>query len=262
MQPQPIRIHGQPLAGGRLPAVCAPLVSRTREDLLAEAQAVAALGPDLLEWRVDFFAGISDTALVLETAAALREAANGIPLLFTRRSMREGGEPITLTEAQVLALNRAICEKRLAELVDMEMGNEVQLVHELRACTRAHGIGLVLSYHNFNETPAADQLLQRFERAAQLDADVAKVAVMPRQQEDVLRLLEATAQASRRLPIPVVSMSMGAWGAVSRLCGGVFGSALTFAVGQNSSAPGQVPIADVRAALAILGRATSGPTAG
>lgn len=262
MQPQPIRIHGRPLAGGRLPAVCAPLVARTREQLLAEAQAVAALAPDLLEWRVDFFAGVADTALVLDTAVALREVTAGIPLLFTRRSVREGGEPITLSEPQVLALYRAVCERRLAELVDMEMGGDAQQIHELRACTRAHGVGLVLSYHNFDETPAVGQLLQRFEQAAQLDADVAKIAVMPRQQEDVLRLLDATAQASRRLPIPVVSMSMGAWGAVSRLCGGVFGSALTFAVGQNSSAPGQVPIADVRAALAILGRAAAGPSAG
>lgn len=255
MQPKPILLNGKPLAGGRLPAVCAPLVGRTREQLLAEAAVVAAKQPDLLEWRVDFFAGIADTSLVLETAEAIRQAAAGLPLLVTRRSVREGGEPITLTEPQVVALYRALCEQRLAELIDVEMGGDIEHVRELRACTRAQGVGLVLSHHNFNETPPLEQLLERFERAGQLDGDVAKVAVMPRQPEDVLRLLEATVLASRRLAIPVVSMSMGAWGSISRLCGGAFGSALTFAVGQSASAPGQMPIEDMRAGLAILNKA-------
>ena len=93
-----------------------------------------------------------------------------------------------------------------------------------------------------------------------LDADVAKVAVMPQKLEDVLTLMQATLAASRELRIPVISMSMGAWGALSRLFGGVFGSALTFAVGAASSAPGQVPIEDVRAALALL-RKSMGETA-
>jgi 3-dehydroquinate dehydratase-1 len=44
---------------------------------------------------------------------------------------------------------------------------------------------------------------------------------------------------------------------VSRICGGVFGSALTFAVGAAPSAPGQIAIEDVRAALDVLQRATA-----
>jgi 3-dehydroquinate dehydratase-1 len=255
VQAKPILVNGKPLAGGRPPAVCAPLVGRSRDQLLAEAQVVAAKQPDLLEWRIDFFAGIADTALMLKTAAAIRQAAPGIPLLITRRSTREGGEPISLSEPQVVALYRAFCEQRLTELIDVEMGSDIEHVRELRACTRAQGVGMVLSHHNFSETPPLDQLLERFERAQQLDGDVAKVAVMPRQPEDVLRLLEATVQASRRLSIPVVSMSMGAWGSVSRLCGGAFGSALTFAVGQTASAPGQMPIEDMRTGLAILDKA-------
>ena len=75
MHPRPIVLNGRPLAGGRLPAVCAPLVARTEEALLAEAGAVAAKGPDLLEWRVDFFEGIADAPRVLRTARALRAAA-------------------------------------------------------------------------------------------------------------------------------------------------------------------------------------------
>lgn len=255
MQAKAIELNGKPLAAGGIPAVCAPLVGRNQTQLEAEAHAVAAKGPDLLEWRVDFFEALADTAAVLRTATAIRAAAPHLPVLFTRRSQREGGQPIALSEAQVVALYHAVCRERAVQLVDFEMGNAAADVQAVRACSHAEGIALVLSYHNFDETPPVQELVARFHQAQQLGADVAKVAVMPREPRDVLRLLEATAQASNELSIPVVSMSMGGWGSVSRLCGGVFGSAMTFAVGQSSSAPGQMPIEDVRAGLQVLAQA-------
>ena len=254
----PIQVGGRPLAGGRLPAVCAPLVARTRAALAAETAAVAAKQPDLLEWRVDFFEAIADTEEVLRAAADLRRASAGIPILFTRRCHREGGQPIALAEPQVLALYEAVAASGCVDLVDFEMGNEAAHVAQVRALARKHGLPLVLSFHDFHATPADTELRARFEQAHRLQADVAKLAVMPQSMEDVHRLLGATLQASRALAIPVISMAMGGLGAVTRLCGGGFGSALTFAVGATASAPGQIPIEEVRAALAVLQRATSG----
>lgn len=258
MQPRPILLRGRPLAGGHLPAICAPLVARTHADLVAETRAVAAKQPDLLEWRVDFFAAIADTPSVLAAARDLRAAAGAIPILFTRRSQREGGQPIALGEPQVLALYDAVAASGCVDLLDFEMGNDAADVARVRALARSHGLPLVLSFHDFQRTPADADLQARFEQAARLGADVAKLAVMPQSMDDVHRLLGATLRASASLEIPVISMAMGGLGAVSRLCGGVFGSALTFAVGAAASAPGQIPIEDVRAALAVLQRATSG----
>ena len=253
----PLQVGGRPLAGGRLPAVCAPLVARTHAALAAETAAVAARQPDLLEWRVDFFEAIGDPQQVLGAAAAVRAASAGIPLLFTRRCQREGGQPIALTEPQVLALYEAVAASGSVDLMDFEMGNEPAHVAQVRALTRRHGLPLLLSFHDFHGTPADGELRARFEQAHRLQADVAKVAVMPQSMEDVHRLLGATLQASRTLPIPVVSMAMGGPGAVTRLCGGGFGSALTFAVGAAASAPGQIAIEEVRAVLGVLQRATS-----
>lgn len=257
MQPRPILIGGRPLAGGRLPAVCAPLVARTGEALAAEAAAVAALQPDLLEWRVDFFAAIADTGAVLAAARAVRAAAGGIPILFTRRAQWEGGQPLPLAESQVLALYEAVAASGTVDAMDFEMGNDAADVARVRALTRAHGLMLVLSFHDFQRTPADADLDARFDQAQRLQADVAKVAVMPQSLADVHRLLGATLRASERLAIPVISMSMGGLGAVTRIAGGVFGSALTFAVGSQASAPGQIPIAEVRAATGVLQRASS-----
>lgn len=256
-QPRPIILGTRPLAGGRLPAVCAPLVARTRDALAAEAAAVAAKQPDLLEWRVDFFERIADTGEVLAAARALKQAAAGIPVLFTRRAQREGGQPIALTEPQVLALYEAVAASGTVDALDFEMCNAAADVELVRGLARTHGLALVLSFHDFQQTPSDEELRARFTQAQRLGADVAKLAVMPRSVADVHRLLGATLQASEALPIPVVSMAMGGIGAVSRLAGGVFGSALTFAVGSAPSAPGQIPIEDVRAALAVLQRATS-----
>lgn len=257
MPAEGIVVNGRPLAGGRLPAVCAPLVAATEALLLAEIAAVAAKSPDLLEWRVDFFEGIADTPRVLRLARELRRAGGGIPLLFTRRSHREGGQPIPLDEPGVLALYRAVCAEGAVDLIDFEMANEAAHVAQVRAFTRAAGVPLVLSFHDFHATPATDALAARFAQAKALGADIAKVAVMPASMGDVHRLLGATLEASQGLGIPVISMAMGPLGAVSRLCGGVFGSALTFAMGAAASAPGQMPIEDVRAGLEVLRRAGS-----
>ena len=72
-----------------------------------------------------------------------------------------------------------------------------------------------------------------------------------------MTLLAATFEASQSLlDIPLISMSMGPYGSISRMVGGVFGSALTFAVGKSSSAPGQMPIEELRAVLATVRRST------
>jgi 3-dehydroquinate dehydratase-1 len=81
---------------------------------------------------------------------------------------------------------------------------------------------------------------------------------MPRDRKDVLALLAATVDADAKGRIPLISMSMGPLGAVTRMVGGVFGSSLSFAIGEGSSAPGQMPIADLEAVYGVLRRARGG----
>jgi 3-dehydroquinate dehydratase-1 len=228
------------------------LVGCTHAQVLAELAHVLPKQPDLLEWRVDFFAAIDDSAAVLDLAAAIRAAAAGIPVLFTRRSTREGGEPIALSEEQVVALIGAVCASGTVDLVDFEMNNDPAHVARVRAAAHAHGVRLLLSFHNFQSTPTQEVLCQRFAQAQALGADVAKIAVMPQRLEDVLAVLAATLESNQKLDIPLASMSMGGYGALTRLVGGMFGSALSFAVGATASAPGQVAIEDMHTVLAIL----------
>lgn len=249
---KPILVNSKPLGSGRFPTICTPLVGCTRELVLAEVALVVAKQPDLLEWRVDFFHEIGNVSAVVALAGEIRQAAGGIPVLFTRRSIHEGGEPIPLNEKQVVALIEAVCASRTVELVDFEMNNDPVHIAQVRTAAKTHGIGLVLSYHNFQSTPSQKELSQRFAQAQSLGADVAKIAVMPQRLEDVLSVLGATLESSQKLDIALVSMSMGSYGSLTRLFGWAFGSAMSFAVGAAASAPGQVPIEDMNTVLGIL----------
>lgn len=252
---KPISVHGQPIAGGKLPLICIPLIGRTQDEVMAELAIVLPKKPDVLEWRVDFFEPIGNVAAVIAVARAVKNEAGEIPLLFTRRSTLEGGEKIALNEDQVIALYVAVCESHAIDLIDYEMANDAANIARVRAAAKSNDIKLVLSFHNFACTPGLEILVSKFLTAEKLGADVAKVAVMPRDPNDVLTLLAATQQASKQLQIPLISMSMGPYGSLTRLFGWAFGSALTFAVGARSSAPGQVPIEDLNTVLGILHKA-------
>ena len=75
---------------------------------------------------------------------------------------------------------------------------------------------------------------------------------MPKSNKDVLTLLAATEEASCRIHGPVITMSMAGTGLVSRLCGEVFGSALTFGTAGMASAPGQIDALKLRDILTVI----------
>jgi 3-dehydroquinate dehydratase-1 len=249
---KPIALNGQPVANGKFPLICVPLVGSTLSEILAELDMVLPKKPDVLEWRVDFFEQIANTALVISVAEAIKHAADGLPLLFTRRSIIEGGERIALNEDQVIALYAEVCKSKHIDLIDYEMANETANIVRVREIAHAHGIKLILSFHNFDCTPPLDSLVAKFMTAEQLGADIAKVAVMPSNPDDALTLLSATREASWKLHIPLISMAMGSYGSLTRLFGWAYGSALTFAMGARSSAPGQIAIEDMNTVLKIM----------
>lgn len=253
-----ILIRGKPAAGGKLPLLCTPLVAPTRDALLAEAATAAAARPDIVEWRVDYFGDIGKPGAVVDAGRALRRRLTGTPILFTRRSAAEGGQPVPIAGSAVVELYREVCAADVADLVDTEMSNPPQDVKAIREAAHEAGVGVVLSYHNFQATPDLAALCAEFARAQALGGDVAKVAVMARQPEDVLTLLRATLRASRESLIPLIAVSMGPHGAMSRILGFAFGSALTFGVAASESAPGQMPLGEMRAAIEAARKALGG----
>lgn len=255
---RPITLRDRVIGADHEPLVCAPLVGRDEPTVRRELDTVLAKAPDLVEWRIDFFSAIDDTQRVINLGREIRARCGQVPIIFTRRSTREGGTPIMIDEDRVFELYTAVCRCGCIDLVDVELSSQPQHWQIGVALARETGVRLIGSFHDFERTPAKDELLAKFAAMQRGGADIAKVAVMPRDLRDVLTLLDATLEARQSLDLPLISMSMGGFGALSRLFGWMYGSTVSFAVGDKASAPGQVPIADLRAVVDVLRRALAG----
>jgi len=248
-----IDIRGR-LLGGPKPLICCSLMGRSAERIAVEARNTLAKGADVLEWRIDLFDGIGDVQAVLQTARGLRAAIGDTPLIFTRRPVADAGQPIAIDDNAVLRLYDKVAAAGLVDILEFELHGTPSHVRRAREIASRHGAQLMLSYHNHESTPDAGELVDLFEEGERQMADVVKIAVTPRVRDDVLNLLIATARADASLGIPVISMSMGALGAITRMVGNAFGSAMAFAVGETRSAPGQLPLADLKAVFEVLQR--------
>ena len=270
---------------GGLPAVAVSLTGPSLAQARPQARSAVDAGADVLELRIDLLeeagalaapdpldaatgaAQVLDCLRGLGEAIAADGADAGAPVLLTCRTTAEGGRA-QLDDAAYGALLRSVLDglaDRMPERRPAAIDVEVQRGCLPQVCAQAHelGIDVVASFHDFEATPADEALEEVLARMAREGADLAKIAVWPTSAHDVARLLgvcaRATAGAGERsgLGVPVAAMSMGALGAVSRVAP-AFGTALTFAVvpdeqGQaRASAPGQLPIQDVRRCLELL----------
>lgn len=245
---RPVRV-GDRLLGGPDVLICVPLISGNPTTLIEEARALGALRPDCVEWRADALGDLTSAdvpALLLSVATAA-----GCPLLVTNRRHEEGGQASQAEEHRIAILEAAVATG-LPAMVDVELATPPPLAEHVANAARRAGVAVVRSWHDVGATPSQSSLLETLRAMQSAGADAAKVAVTPRTPEDVLVLLAAGLEARRSfLEIPGILMSMGPLGAMSRL-GGYFGNDLTFAVGLEASAPGQMALDLVRRSLAAL----------
>jgi 3-dehydroquinate dehydratase-1 len=238
--------------GGSKPLICLPLVGETRAKVINEAEELAALKPDLLEWRVDAYDKVDHKENCLSVLKELREAIQSIPLIFTCRIDLEGGFK-KISRKNRLELIIAAMDSGDVDIVDIELCNDPEFVNIVRERAKLNDLKVILSYHNFTETPSESFIYSKLVEAQTAGADISKLAVMPKDYGDVLTLLSATNKARNEIiQGPIVTISMGQEGAVSRLAGGLFGSDITFAIGKQASAPGQIPIEELKNGMALL----------
>ena len=245
-----LSLRGVLLGEGR-PKIAVSLTGKTESELLSEVETLHTLPVDIAEWRLDCFSAVTDRDALGRCLAALRKTLGEIPLLATFRTKQEGG-CAALSPSAYLALNQQLLASQQIDLLDIELFAGEAIVSPLIASAHAAGIPVLLSNHDFEKTPSKEELLRRLAKMDALGGDVLKIAVMPKNRSDVLALLAATAEAADRFPKPLVTISMGGLGAVSRMAGGVFGSAMTFAAAHRSSAPGQLPADDLSFVLDLL----------
>lgn len=237
------------------PKICVPITGRTREEMALRMAELKASEPDLAEWRADWYEDVFDREKLEAILAWLRKELGELPLLVTFRTKEEGGEQDISAEAYEEFL-RTVLASGKADLLDVELFRGGELLRSVCEEAKACGVKVVASSHDFEKTPPKEEMIARLSRMQDCGADLLKLAVMPQSAGDVLTLLSATVEMNETYARqPVVTMSMGARGAVSRLSGELFGSAMTFGSAGVASAPGQVSVPELKAALELLRQA-------
>lgn len=243
---------GKVEVGAGAPKVIVPIVAKDRAGIVSKGHELRQYTMDVVEWRVDFYEDVFDIPATVETGRQLREALGDTPILFTFRTKKEGGEK-EIAMDQYTALNKAMAESGYVDAVDVEIFSGDDVVRENIGNIHAAGKAVVGSNHDFFGTPDKADLLYRLRKMQDLGADIPKIAVMPKSRADVVTLLDATQEMSTRYADrPIITMSMGSLGVITRIAGEAFGSAMTFGAVGQVSAPGQIPVEKLQAAMAIL----------
>ena len=240
------------IIGKGSPKICVPIIGITEKDIIEEVKNAMILNIDLIEWRADWYESCFNTAKVIEILKEIRKYVEQVPILFTFRTAKEGGaKEITIKEYETLLC--AIIESKQADMVDIELFIGEDTVIPLLKKAKQFSVKTVLSSHDFEKTPKKQEIIARLCRMQELGGDITKIAVMPRNQKDVLTLLCATEQMqSQYADRPFITMSMGGLGSISRMIGEVFGVSITFGAGEHSSAPGQIEVQKLKQILEIV----------
>ena len=238
--------------GEGIPKICVPITGTTREEIIEEAGMISSKPADMAEWRADWYEDIFDVQKVREVLRCLRESLQEMPILFTFRTKGEGGER-DIDAGSYMKINKAAIASGYIDLADVELFSGDETVRELIEEAHRLGVKVVLSNNDFEKTQEKDEIVSRLRRMQKLGADLLKIAVMPGSTRDVLILLEATEEmrctyADR----PLITMSMSQTGMISRLCGEVFGSAVTFGAVGKASAPGQIRAEKLKDVLELI----------
>lgn len=214
---------------------------------LEEAQALDAtryLDADIIEWRADYL----PKEAILQVAPAIFEKFAGRELVFTLRTRSEGGE-IDLSSEEYIHLIKKVVQLYQPDYIDFEYYSYKDVFEEMLDFPN-----LVLSYHNFQETP--ENMMEILSELTSLNPKLVKVAVMAHTEQDVLDLMNYTRGFKTLNPEQeYVTISMGKVGKVSRITADVTGSSWSFASLDEASAPGQISLASMKKIREILDEA-------
>ena len=244
-----VKIRNLEIGQGR-PKICALIIGDTREEILELAEKSNEVGCDMVEFRADHYEHVLEMDQIRSLAAEVRATARK-PMIFTFRRYEEGGKVKTSLKYYTDLL-KMVAMNGFAEIVDVEMsaveddGSLIPMLKEL-------GSHIILSRHNFDSTPTQPEILNTFLNMGKMGADIIKVAYMPNSKRDVLNLINATEEmTSNYSGCPVVAISMGHLGMITRILGEFIESAISFASITKASAPGQVNIENLDMVLKVI----------
>lgn len=243
-------IKGKIIGKGK-PLVCVPVMESSKEEILRETRRLEEAHTEMIEWRVDAFENVESPNAIREILNEMKHIIKESILVYTFRSKNQGGCK-ALSTADIYDIHQVAAESDVVDFIDVEYFEAKNPQKEI-AMLQEMGVYVIASHHDFEQTPDPEVIRMLLEQIRESGADVVKLAVMPQNMWDVLHLLEETNRFHENHPdYPLITMSMGAKGGISRVAGEFFGSCVTFGAGGQASAPGQLPVKQLEEILHIL----------
>lgn len=238
--------------GSGAPKIIVPIVEATQEGILNKAREMISLPVEMVEWRADFYREVLHHDKLLETLGELRAALGELPIMFTLRTKHDGGE-LDMDFEQYKAVNEEVAASGYADVIDVEIYHGAKALQGHIDAIHSAGARVIGSFHDFHSTPSCQEMVSRLRQAQDMGSDISKIAVMPQCQKDVLTLLDASVEMKEKYAErPILAISMGPLGMVSRIVCEATGSCMTFGAVGKTSAPGQIQVEELRHTLDVL----------
>ncbi len=246
---EPVALAAQAQPAATAVKTIVPITAKTKEQALAQAQVIAnTADADLAEFRIDLLSFASDTKQVIALGHELKKILGNKPMIATIRTKNEGGQ-LEISDADYGKTYQAYLKNPFMDWLDVEMFRDQKVVSEIVQKAHQKKVLVVMSNHDFQKTPSQDEIEKRLLKQDQMGADVLKIAVMPKSKQDVFTLMNATLKVSQQTTKPLLTMSMGQLGTISRVATANMGGSYSFGMIGQASAPGQIDVTKLKQIL-------------
>ncbi len=246
---EPVTLNAQTQPTATAVKTIVPITAQTKEQALAQAQVIAnTADADLAEFRIDLLSFASDTKQVIALGHELKKILGNKPIIATIRTKNEGGQ-LEISDADYGKTYQAYLKNPFMDWLDVEMFRDQKVVSEIVQKAHQKKVLVVMSNHDFQKTPSQDEIEKRLLKQDQMGADVLKIAVMPKSKQDVFTLMNATLKVSQQTTKPLLTMSMGQLGTISRVATANMGGSYSFGMIGQASAPGQIDVTKLKQIL-------------
>ncbi|MDH2647557.1 type I 3-dehydroquinate dehydratase [Acinetobacter baumannii] len=246
---EPVTLNAQTQPAATAVKTIVPITAKNKEQALAQAQVIAnTADADLAEFRIDLLSFASDTKQVIALGHELKKILGNKPMIATIRTKNEGGQ-LEISDAYYGKTYQAYLKNPFMDWLDVEMFRDQKVVSEIVQKAHQKKVLVVMSNHDFQKTPSQDEIEKRLLKQDQMGADVLKIAVMPKSKQDVFTLMNATLKVSQQTTKPLLTMSMGQLGTISRVATANMGGSYSFGMIGEASAPGQIDVTKLKQIL-------------
>lgn len=218
---------------------CLPIIKKNQDEIL---QMIEENKSDYQYFEIwlDYLDNL-DEAFLTRVSTLLQDR---LIVLFRRQNL----EPITMPLQR--RLDTLALLSRFTSMVDLDISQKEELAYIAKIASKPQ---LILSYHNYQETPSYKAIDEVIKEMEPYHPRIYKIATECQNEDDAFRLMQVLRYLKKQNKKHIV-LGMGKFGTITRVFGTLWGNEMIFAPKtlEEQSAEGQLTKADLEKIFAIL----------